>query len=180
MVFLLVSLVYMMVSASGLLLFHSAFMLISSRVCQRHLTQHYGDSTPRSGGVILPTLSPLIKPFVYRLLLFDTSCPCSLSSRLFLPCHLWLPPRSHPPPLCPLTTWHLFRFIPISWQTACISPGGHNAAILANQWQINQCYLFFPCLCCHRFFFFCYFAVCGDLNFAQLNWVHFQEQIATA
>lgn len=59
--------------------------------------------------------------------------------------------RSHPPPLCPLTTWHLFRFIPISWQTACVSPAGHNAAILMNQWQINQCYLFFPCLCCHRF-----------------------------
>lgn len=77
-----------------------------------------------------------------------------------LPLHSTLPPlpplaapRSHPPPLCPLTTWHLFRFIPISWQTACISPAGHNAAILANQWQINQCYLFFPCLCCHRFFF---------------------------
>lgn len=82
----------MMVLASGLWLFHSSFMVISSRLCQRHLTQHYGDSTPRSSGVILATLSPLIKPFVYRLLLFDTSCPCSLSSRLFLPCHLWLPP----------------------------------------------------------------------------------------
>lgn len=32
-------------------------------------------------------------------------------------------------------------------------PGGHNAEIPANQWQINQCYLFFPCLCCNRFFF---------------------------
>lgn len=62
-------------------------------------------------------------------------------------------PRSHPPPPCPLTTWHLFRFIPMIWQAACISPRGHNAAILTNQWQINQCYLFFPCLCCHRFFF---------------------------
>lgn len=62
-------------------------------------------------------------------------------------------PWSHPPPLCPLTTWHLFRFIPISWQAACISPRGYNAAILTNQWQINQCYLFFPCLCCHWFFF---------------------------
>lgn len=61
--------------------------------------------------------------------------------------------RSHPPLLCPLTTWHLFRFIPISWQAARISPRGHNAAILTNQWQINQCYLFFPCLCCHWFFF---------------------------
>lgn len=30
-------------------------------------------------------------------------------------------PQAHPPPLCPPTTWHLFRFIPISWQTACIS-----------------------------------------------------------
>lgn len=81
-------------------------------------------------------------------------------------------PPSHSPPRCPLTTWHLFRFIPISWQTACVSPRGHDAAILTNQWQINQCYLFFPCLCCH-WFFFCYFAVCGELNFAQLNWVHF-------
>lgn len=88
-------------------------------------------------------------------------------------------PWSHPPLLCPLTTWHLFRFIPISWQAACISPRGYNAAILTNQWQINQCYLFFPCLCCH-WFFFCYFAVCGDLNFAQLNWVHFQEQSVIA
>lgn len=61
--------------------------------------------------------------------------------------------RSYPPPLRPPTTWHLFRFIPTSWQTACISPRGHNAAIPGNQWQINQCYLFFPCLCCHRFFF---------------------------
>lgn len=72
-------------------------------------------------------------------------------------CHLHLhtlhPPPPHHPPLCPLTTWHLFRFIPISWQTVCFSPAGHNAAILMNQWQINQCYLFFPCLCCHWFFF---------------------------
>lgn len=45
-----------------------------------------------------------------------------LSSLLFLSSPL--PARSHPPPLCPLTTWHLFRFIPISWQTACISARG--------------------------------------------------------
>ena len=94
--------------------------------CQRHLTQRCGDSTPQSGGVILATLSPLIKPSVYRLHLLDTFVP-SLPSfpLLFLPL---LPPpaapRSHPPPLCPLTTWHLFRFIPISWQTACISTRG--------------------------------------------------------
>lgn len=128
-------------------------MLISSRFCQRHLMQHYGDSTPRSAGVILATLSSLIKPFVSRLhsvWYFMPSLPLSVysSSPATSGC-----PWSHPPPLCPLTTWHLFRFIPISWQTAHISPGGHNAAILTNQWQINQCYLFFPCLCCHRFFF---------------------------
>lgn len=61
-------------------------------------------------------------------------------------------------------------------------PGGHKAAIPANQWQINQCYLFFPCLCCDRFFSSprCYFAVCCDLNFAQLSQAHFQRQIVIA
>lgn len=94
----------------------------------------------------------LRKVFISPLIPVDPSClfygsPCCVPS---LPSS-YGPHRSHPPPLCPLTTWHLFRFIPISWQTACVSPTGHKAAILVNQWQINQCYLFFPCLCCHRF-----------------------------
>lgn len=141
--------------------------------------QHYRNTILHGLGAILEVLSSLYKavfllPCSVLLLQALVPTPVCSSSPATSAC-----PRSHPPPLCPLTTWHLFRFIPISWQTACISPARHNAAILVNQWQINQCYLFFPCLCCHRFFF-CYFAVCGVLNFAQLNWVHFQEQIVTA
>lgn len=71
----------------------SAFMLISSRFCQRHLTQLCRDSTLCSG-VILATLSPLIKPWSTAFFLFDTTYPCFLSSLLFLPCHLWLRPIS--------------------------------------------------------------------------------------
>jgi len=69
----------------------SAFMLISSRFCLRHLTQHFRDSTLRSVVAILATSSPLINPFFHSFFPVDTSCPCSLSSLLFLPCHLWLP-----------------------------------------------------------------------------------------
>lgn len=118
--------------------------------------------------------SPL-KPSVCHLLLFHTLCPCSLSSLLFLPCHPNL--ILHLCVLQPLDTFS--DSSPSVGRQHAFQPRGHNAVILTNQWQINQCYLFFPCLCCHRFFF-CYFVVCQDLNFAQLNWVHFQTQIVTA
>lgn len=65
-------------------------------------------------------------------------------------------------------------------------PGGHNAAIPANQWQINQCYLFFPCLCCDRFppphlpLPAVTLPFCRDLNFAQLSRAHFRRQIVIA
>lgn len=157
---------------------HSAFMLLSPHFCQTFNTTLWRFK-PASQWChpcnIIPSYQAFLLPPSFCLILHAlaptsvySSSPATTRSA-----------RSHPPPLCPLTTWHLFRFIPISWQTACISTAGHNAAILVNQWRINQCYLFFPCLCCH-WFFFCYFAVCGVLNFAQLNWVDFQEQIVAA
>lgn len=91
-----------------------------------------------------------------------------------------LPPPPPPPELAlrlrvlqPLDTFSASS--PSVGRRRAFQPGGHNAAIPTNRWQINQCYLFFPCLYRHRFFFlhpppsFRYFAVCGDLNFAQLN-----------
>lgn len=92
--------------------------------------------------------SPL-KPSVCHLLLFHTLCPCSLSSLLFLPCHPDL--ILHLCVLQPLDTFS--DSSPSVGRQHAFQPRGHNAVILTNQWQINQCYLFFPCLCCHRFFF---------------------------
>lgn len=90
-----------------------------------------------------------------------------------------LPPQSHPPPLCPPTTWHLFRFLPISWQTACISTQRAQCSdphkSMADKSMLSLFSM--PLL---PLIFFCYFVVCQDLNFAQLNWVHFQTQIVTA
>jgi len=144
----------------------SAFMLISSRSCQRHLTQHYRDSTPHSGGVILATLSPLIKPFVFFLV--DTSCPCSLSSLLFLPCHLWLPPISSS---ISVSSNHLTPFqihphqladsVHFTRRAQCSDP----RKSMADKSMLSL----FSMPLLPSIFFFCYFAVCGDLNFAQLN-----------
>lgn len=93
--------------------------------------------------------SPFMPP-VCHLLLFHTLCPCSLSSLLFLPCHPDL--ILHLCVLQPLDTFS--DSSPSVGRQHAFQPRGHNAAILTNQWQINQCYLFFPCLCCHWFFFF--------------------------
>ena len=153
-------------------------MLISSRFCQIHLTQHYGDSTLHSAGVILATLSSLIKPFVCRLLLFDTSCSRSQSSLLFLPCHLWLPPFSSS---TSVSSNHLTPFqihphqladsVHFTQRAQCSDP--HES--MADKSMLSL----FSMPLLPSIFFPCYFAVCGDLNFAQLNWVHFQEQILT-
>lgn len=128
----------------------SAFVLTVSRFCQRHLTQHHGDLTCH-GGCFTRQHDVLLSAFVCWLLLMDTTCLSSLSS-LYSPATSGCS-RSHLPPLCPLTTWHLFRSSPSAGRRRAFGAGGHNAAILENQWQINRCYLFFPCLCCYWFFF---------------------------
>lgn len=124
---------------------------------KENLTQHYGDSTPRGDGVVsaMPSYQAFRLP------------PSSVS--YFVPL---LPLQSPLPPLPPLAAPDLILHLcvlqpldtfsdssPSVGRQRAFQPGGHNAAILTNQWQINQCYLFFPCLCCHRFFFFFFFSL---------------------
>lgn len=89
-------------------------------------------------------------------------------------------PQAHPPPLCPPTTWHLFRFIPISWQTACISTRRAQCSDPCESMADKSMLSLFSMPLLRSIFFFCYFAVCRDLNFAQLGRAHFQKQIVIA
>lgn len=77
------------------------------------------------------------------------------ASHTLRPRRLFQSPRSLPPSeftlrlrvLQPLDTFSASS--PPVGRRHAFQPGGHNVAILANQWQINQCYLYFPCLCHH-------------------------------
>lgn len=145
---------------------------ISSHFCQRRFNSTLPRFIPAWWRChrYYPPLSSLLPNAVFCVIL-DALAPSS-----------W-PPRSPPPPQCPLTTWHLFRFIPISWQTACISTqraqcGDPHQSIsdksMLSLFSMPLLPSIFP-----LFFPPCYFAVCRDLNFAQLNRVHFQEQISS-
>lgn len=94
-------------------------MLISSRFCQRKFNATLRRLNPAWGwcrqcDALLSSLSSTT--FFGFILCALAPSPVSSPSPATSCC-----PRSHPPPLCPPTTWHLFRFIPISWQTACVS-----------------------------------------------------------
>lgn len=114
---------------------------------KENFTQHYGDSAPRGDGVA--SMMPSYQAF--RLPPSSVSCFVPL-----LPLQSTLPPL--PPLAAPDLILHLCVLQPLDTfsdsspsvgRQRAFQPGGHNAAILTNQWQINQCYLFFPCLCCH-------------------------------
>lgn len=69
----------------------------------------------------------------------SSHCPLALNlplSRSLAFCVLWPPDTFSDPPVLADST----RF---TWQ--------RNSVIQPYWWQINQCYLFFPCLCFHRF-----------------------------
>lgn len=94
----------------GLLALSLNSLQISSHFCQRKLSSTLPRFIPTRWQChrYHPPLSSFLPNAVFRVIL-GALAPSS-----------W-PPWSPPPPQCPLTTWHLFRFIPISWQTACIS-----------------------------------------------------------
>lgn len=95
---------------------------------------------------------------------------------LFLPCHPWLPPISSS---TSVSSNHLTPFqihphqladsVHFTRRAQCSDPRGS----MADKSMLSL----FSMPLLPLIFFFCYFAVCGDLNFAQLNRVHFQGQI---